>query len=131
MSSMDPVNRLNHLMEALRRQMAEKAQRFDQPGASGKSSDTAPAAKPPGRMSVPELKRRVQDRIKAVGREDRNRQNKAKRIFLESVLAWEFGEALLLDKNFDELLDRIEKSFAASPEMDAQFSQLVEELSAN
>jgi hypothetical protein len=125
---MDPINRLNHMMEALRREMAEKAQRFDQPGTSGKSAEAS--SKPQGRLSVPELKRRIQERIRAVSPDDKGQQNKARRIFLESVLTWEFGEALLLDKDFDELLDKIEKTFESSPEMDAQFSQLVEELSA-
>lgn len=131
MSSMDPINRLNHMMETLRREMAAKAQRFDQPGTPGKSAEAAPLAKQPGRLSVPELKRRIQERIKAVGPDEKGQQNKARRIFLESVLTWEFGDALLLDKHFDELLDNIEKSFESSPEMDAQFSQLVEELSAS
>lgn len=118
---MDPINRLNRLVESLRQQMAESSRRLDMPG-------RAPAGETPRgtmslRLALPELRRQIQERIRAAGP-----PGQAKRVFLESVLAWEFGDNLLSDPRYQTLLDNLQAAIENDNELDKQFAALLVDL---
>lgn len=121
---LDSINRLNRVMEILRRQVAE-----DSPRTATVAPGRAPAGSARGprteRASVEQLRQRVVERVRALDPDDPRRPGKARRIFLESVLAWEFGDDILQDNRLDELLAHIEQGFEAAPEMTDQLDELL------
>jgi hypothetical protein len=124
------IDRLNGVMEVLRRQIAESARRMDVQGKSSRDPSAtlgAASSKPP----LPEVKRRIQERLGALSKNDPDRNRKAQRLFIESVLTWEFGDALLLDKRFEEMLDRVQEGLAAAPEVIQQFDRFLASLEQN
>ena len=109
-------------MEILRRQIAESARRLDiggKPSTPNTATPNAVAAKRP----LAEFKQRINERLGAIPKNDPDRAKKAQRLFIESVLTWEFGDNLLLDKRFEEMLDRVQEGLAASPEAGKQFEK--------
>jgi hypothetical protein len=122
---MDPVNRLDQVLQIIGRQMSERAARLE---AGAKSSAGARSARTPGRPSLAALKSTVKQRLRTLDPNDARRSDKARRIFLESVLAWQFGDELLLDRGFDEIVSGVQEALSANPEVDARFAQLLREL---
>ncbi len=115
----DPISRLNPALELLRQRLAEQAQRMDSPakGVSARSG-SAPAGQADGSGK---LKQRLSERLAAVDAADPQRDRKRRRVFIESVLASEFGEALQNDPKTLELVERIEEAVQEHPELERQF----------
>lgn len=125
---MDPIDSLSKLMEALRQRMSEKPARPDRQGRGERARQTITKRKT-AKPSIGEIQRRVAERIKALNA-DGERDNKAVEIFLESVLAWEFGDELLEDPGFHELMRDVRDSMTQDPQLNAKLKALVRELSA-
>jgi hypothetical protein len=120
---MDPVNRLDQVMQIIGRQMSERAARLE---AGGKFvAGTAPA-RPARRPGLAALKSKVRERLGALDPDDPRRPDKARRIFLESVLAWQFGNELLLDRGFEDIVAGVR----ANAQVDARLGQLLRDLTA-
>ncbi len=125
---MDPINSLSKLMEALRQRMSEAPARLNRQARGARSQPATPkrkTEKPP----IDEIQRRVAERIKALN-EESERDNKAVDVFLESVLAWEFGDELREDPGFHELVREVRDSMTQDPQINAKLKALVRELSA-
>jgi hypothetical protein len=110
------IDRLNGVVEVLRRQIAESARRLDVRGKPSKAPDTV-GARPP----LQDVKRRIKERLEAIPGNDPDRTRKAQRVFIEAVLTWEFGDTLLLDQRFEEMMDRVQEGLAAAPNVTQQF----------
>lgn len=126
---MDSISRLNGLMEVLRRQIADSARRLESTGKPGSPATPAPSATAAAGVSVQQLRRQLTDRLRIIERTDPRRGDKARRIFFESVLLWEFGDTLLRDRRIDDVLDHLDTAFRSSPELDRQLGELLTELS--
>jgi transposase len=115
----DPISRLNPALELLRQRLAEQAQRLESPakGVTGRTGSAAAAPK----EQTSSLKQRLSERLAAVDAADPQRDRKRRRVFIESVLASEFGEALHNDPKALELVERIEQTIQESPELERQF----------
>ena len=124
---MDSINRLNRMMEILRRQIADSAQHLESPHKASSSTKLA-RSKPAAQAPVEELRRRVTERLRTVDPGDPKREQKARRVFLESVLAWEFGDSLLQDRRIDDLLDNIQETLSASADVSRQLDELLAQL---
>jgi len=122
---MDPVNRLDQVLQVIGRQMSERASRLDTGAKTSTSARTARAARRP---SLAALKSKVQERLRALDPDDARRSDKARRLFLESVLVWQFGDDLLLDRGFEEIVAGVQEELQAHPEIDARFGQLLRDL---
>lgn len=128
---MDPISRLNGLMEVLRRQIAESARRLDAHGKTGTPATRSPSAAAPTAVSVQQLRRQITDRLRAIDKTDPRQGDKARRVFFESVLLWEFGDALLRDRRVDDVIDHIETAFRSSPDLDRQLGELLNQLAGD
>jgi hypothetical protein len=51
-------------------------------------------------------------------------------VFLESVLTWQFGDELLLDHGFEEMVAGVQEAPKAHAQTDVRLSQLLRELAA-
>lgn len=118
---MDPINRLNRLMETLRQQMATSTKRTETPTAENKPRAPLRSERP----SVEQLRVRIEERIRALPPNDPERRRQARRVFLEAVVAWEFGDQLLLDAEFTGLIDRLQETFAADPEIEQELDSVL------
>jgi hypothetical protein len=125
---MDSINRLNQAMEILRRQVAESARHLDtnQVSRNDPNRPSSVTSKP----SLPDLRRRIQDRLRAIDPTDPQRERHQRRVFLESVLAWELGDNLLLDSRFEEMMASIDEAIAADPVTERSFRDLLAGLTA-
>lgn len=125
---MDPINRLSRLMETLRQRMAESSKQLDasRPSAAPARNDARTAVQ---RRSVEQLRLHIGDRIRALDPNNAEHERQARRAFLESILAWEFGDDLLLDTQFTRLIDGIQSAFESDPEVNKELSSLLSELS--
>ncbi len=124
---MDPVSRLNRVMEVLRRQMTDETRHTDATNRrlnAGTPNRAAPASQP----SIQTLRRQIGDRIRAIDQRDPKREQKTRRAFLESILLWEFGETIGRDAHFDDLLEHIQQTFGATPEIVQQLDALIVKL---
>jgi hypothetical protein len=70
----------------------------------------------------------IADRVRALDPADPDRGRKAFRIFLESVLLAELGEELINDHGFYDLVDRVQRTMEASPQLAAAMSKAVARL---
>src|SRR5437016_1460833 len=108
---MDPISNLNKIVESLRRRVGES------PGKVGQKTGGAQpgAVTEPAGNHIYDLQRQVAERIRAVDADDPHRREKATRIFLESVLRREYGDGLLNDPRFLDMLEDIQASMEADP----------------
>jgi hypothetical protein len=123
----EPINRLDQILQVIGRQMSERAARLD--GGAKSLPATAPA-RPTRRPGLAALQSKVKQRLGALDPEDPRRADKARRVFLESVLAWQFGDALLLDRGFEEIVAGVQEALRAHPQVDARLARLLLDLSA-
>jgi hypothetical protein len=122
---MDPVSNVGHLVEVLRKQLAESQKNT---GASLKSNQTAGAGPAAGRPSVEELQKKIRERLSRIDVNDPKSRQKSVHVFLESVLLWEFGERLMDDPKFYALLDDVQFSMEADPAMRESLTTLISRL---
>jgi len=123
---LDPINSLSQVLAILRRQMSERAAKLRaQPaGALLPSPENAAATA----EELQDIRRKVQERIRALDPGDERRHGKAVRIFLEGVFRREFGDSMLTDPAFYALIDDVQSAMESDPEVNQTLHQLVKEL---
>lgn len=122
---MDPVGRLDQVLRLISRQMAERASRLD----AGTAAPSQASATPPSRrLALGALKERVRGRLRTIDPGDPRRQQKARRVFLESVLSWQFGDELLLDRGFEEMIRGVQEALQEHPRLERRLTQLLHDL---
>jgi hypothetical protein len=101
---MSRVDYMNDILSIVRRKVDETARVRAASSAQKSASNAGVAARVVhGRVDANELERRVIDRIRKIPADERDFTKKAGRIFVDAVMAWEFGEELLLDTEYDEM----------------------------
>lgn len=69
-------------------------------------------------------------RVRQIGRDDPGRGRKAFRVFLEAVLASHFGEAVVNDPGFHQMVSDVQQAMEANPECARLIGQAIEQLLA-
>lgn len=113
---MSSISNVSQLVSVIRAQFAarmEVAQTKKSPsGQSGKSPGVSS-----GTYSAQNLESLIGLRIKSINRDDPDRGRKAFRIFLEAILLSHFGENLLNDPGFYQLVDDVQLSMERDPDI--------------
>lgn len=101
---MTRVDHLNDIFSIVRRKV-EDAGRTREPSPTKKttSGECTVGRSIHDRVDTNELERRVIERIRKIPLNERDYTKKAGRILVDAVMAWEFGEELLLDAEYDEM----------------------------
>ena len=112
---MDPVGGLSEIMRLLQRQLAEKKQQSERLEPTGGQTGTpARRATTASKVSPEEIQRRIGERIRMLEPEERQGP-RAAQVFVESVLAWEFGDEVLDDPDFVELTRQVRTAMTDDP----------------
>jgi hypothetical protein len=107
--ALDPANQLAAL---IRRQVAQLRKRQ---GASRPGSGAATAANEAAEAK--DLAAVVADRIRAIPATDPDRERKAFRLFLETVLVSELGAAVANDPSFAVMVDHVQQQMESDPQL--------------
>lgn len=121
---MEPINQLNPVLDALRRQLAENIERMRKsgklargPAAAGRAAVSAP----------PSLDTLLAQRLGGAQAHGLGLAA-ARRVFVETVLLAEFGQELISDPGFGPLVDDISAAFCEDPAVQANFELMLEEV---
>jgi len=123
---MEPVQNIAQVMQALRRQMAENLERLRQ---SGKLAGPAEAPSGSSAQRVqPTSRQAIARRLKSIDVEDPGFLDKATLVFVESVLLAEFGEGLLNDPEFRDLVARVKTAMISNADMERDLRRLANQM---
>jgi len=112
-------------MQALRQRLAERSQK-DASNAVHRTADK-PGSRRPAKADIGDLKSQIAARLSTLKPEERA-SPQAARIFVESALAWEFGDEILTDPKFAKLASEVQQAIEGSPETRQRFAELLEDL---
>lgn len=107
---MDPIKPLNGLAELLRKRIASEVAGKQ----AGRASAQAPRSSPAGgsqRAGVDVLRAKISNTVRAIDPDDPSWKGKATRAFIENVLAWQFGDSILNDPKFADLVTNVQTAF--------------------
>ena len=121
---MDPVNGVGQIVQILRRKLGERRVDRSSTDSSSKSAGTNRTRKAPAE----EIRRRIGTRIGELDEDDRTGP-KAAQIFVESVIAWEFGDDVLQDPEFGELAREVAETITGNDQSSARLKSLLGDLS--
>ncbi len=110
MTGLDPANQLAAL---IRVQVSSLRRRQTAGPELGRRQPATTTPHPPG----PDLATVVAQRIRSVARDDPQRERKAFRIFLETVLLSELGQELVSDPTFALMVDHVQSQMESDPDL--------------
>ena len=119
---MDRISGLNQIIEVLRKNIG-KSRSGTTERSKTKTSDSHVETNSTSQLSIEELEIRIIERVKSVDIDEKSGKTKAY-IFIESVLAWEFGEDILNDPGFHDLVSRVAESIQSVEHVDKKLNQL-------
>ena len=123
----DKTGSINRAMEALRLRIAQQT---SLPGAGSAPSKTGPSPKEAvscnesGSSQLSTLT----SRLASIPNDDPLRRTRALRLFVEAVLADEFGNQFLLDPEFSALVVRVSDAIEADPQLATTIEQATHDL---
>jgi len=111
---MDPINPLSGLTELIRRRAISET-------ASSRTGRTPSQAKAStrtlmgNRAGLEELQREISGALEGVDFSDPSARQKGVRVFVETVLVWQFGNGVLNDPGFVTLIDEVRETLEKDP----------------
>jgi hypothetical protein len=120
---MDKIDRFGQLMGALRRLGIASSR-----GRSRASASAEVVAPRGSRISIDALQNQIRERLRALPPEESERDSRAAGIFVESVLLWELGDAMLADSEFSGLVQHVKEQLESDSALSRQLRSLLEDL---
>ena len=122
---MDPINNIGQIAEIIRRRMAE--QTTARPG-SASAPETRTGALGGAPQNHLALRSKVAQRVAALDPDDPRKREKAVRMFLESVLLTEFGDAVINDPAFYKVVQEVQMAMESDANVRLKLDALVHSL---
>ena len=124
---MSQIDGLNNIVQILRRRIADNAKKI---GRSGKPSTQTKASQSSEirKATTEELHTAIHERIRALDPDDERYTKIATRIFLESVLQWEFGEELTRDQKFSDMISEINDTIQSDQKIRQDMQAVLKQL---
>jgi hypothetical protein len=123
---MDPVNSLSDIVRLLRQRLASRATGTAEAPAARPGTAAAQGRVRP-RPSADEIKLRIGERLSALPSPERCGSRGA-RIFVETVITWEFGSQILRDPEFSDVASDVVATLRNDPPTWNRFQSLLGEL---
>lgn len=122
---MTRVDRMDQLLDALRQQMLEKidTRRSDGAASSQNSADRKVE-------TSTELRQRIGRELRQMDLSSESGRRRARRSFLESVLAWEMGDSILRDPKFSGFLQNLEDAIGRDERSSERLDELLSMMAA-
>ncbi|VAW58565.1 hypothetical protein MNBD_GAMMA11-2515 [hydrothermal vent metagenome] len=122
---MDKIKQINSIFKIARSQLSKQTK----PGSlhSDKQARTTDG-KTTGKISSGDLKKSISKKLKLLDRKSRNYEQLSNGVFLESVLLWEFGDDIINDPEFQQMLQKINGIICNDKESSRKFSRLIKQL---
>jgi hypothetical protein len=126
---MEPINPLSRIIDLLRRQAVEATAKTGQKNrAAAASTPDAPSDR--RQTTIEQLERQIGDKIRGLDRDAPNLRQRAARIFIESVLAWEFGDRIMNDPRFFALVDHVQSAMESDASIGATIKAMIDDMHA-
>lgn len=120
---MDPINPLQGLAELMRKRMGtDSAVGAGRP--SGLRHDATVSDKKTSQPRNESLRGRVLEAVAGIKRDDPDRARKVRKLFIQNVLAWQFGDAILGDPGLAGLVEEVEEMMARNADVNQAFASL-------
>jgi len=117
---MDPISQVNPVLDALRKQLAENIERLRK---AGKLGGAGRAEQPRG--AAEGLESVLRRRLSPLDRRSAEGLAAATRTFVEAVLVAEFGQGLVSDPAFGDMLADLSASLREDAEMREQLDRML------
>ncbi|MGY1490761.1 hypothetical protein ACW4YW_15250 [Methylobacillus pratensis] len=112
---MDPLSPLDGIAELIRRKVAAESLNKGHFQTLSKAGQSQPKATQPGKPNADAIKHKVVTQIKGISGDDPKRSHKAVTLFVENILAWQFGDELRNDPEFSGLVDNVVEVLEKEP----------------
>ncbi len=115
MTAIDPTNQLAALIRVQVASLRERRQAGGPSNAGNTFTSSLDTANPT--PATPDIAAIVARRIRAIDARDPQRGRKAFRMFLETVILSELGQALANDPSFPVMLDHVQQQMESDPDL--------------
>ncbi len=122
---MTSITTLDSTLAALRKTVAERAAAKKSAGVGQQKTDAVPTGKT---EKAQQVRQRIRNRLAGLDLSQPQQQEKAATVFLETVLANEFGAELLEDPVFHDLLAEVRNAMLADQATQKDFLTMLTEL---
>jgi hypothetical protein len=122
-----PVNPVSQIVAAIRAQLSAQPEQASARQAIGRQKLSRFGSSAP----QPHIESLVREKIKRIDRNDPNRGKKAFRIFLETILLSQFGEGLINEPSFYQMVDNIQFAMETDSEINEAIVAAVQHLLGN
>jgi hypothetical protein len=119
---MDPISQVNPLLDALRKQLTENIERMRK---SGQLATAGKAGAAPAAAGAESLEAALGRKLAALDRRSPEGRAAATRAFVESALVAEFGQGLLSDPAFGDMVAEISATLREDPATCEQLDQML------
>lgn len=127
-----PIGSVAQLVKVIQGQLAAGRLATPETGAARRAPATAGAGRRAGeRYARENLGSLIELRVRQIGRDDPNRGRKAFRVFLEAVLLSHFGEDMVGDPRFFQMVDDVQLAMEAEPGCRELVTRAIEQLLTN
>ena len=125
---MDPINKLTRLLETLRlQQSATGKTRSHKPESTDRAKQSEKRVQYSSKRSLEQLSQRIGERINRLAPNERQ-GDKGTQVFIDSILAWEFGEELLQSESFSRYSNKIQEAIRSDDRLNNELKKLLESL---
>ena len=126
---MDPISGVNPVLDALRKQLAENIERLRKSGrlAAAGAGRAAGAAAGAAAARSESLEAALGRKLSALDRRSPEGRAAATRAFIETALVAEFGQGLLSDPAFGDMVAELSSSLREDPQIREQFDRMLNE----
>lgn len=121
----NPVNLPGSILEVLRRQMAKRETSGAKSSGQVRSAETTVSTIP---VDIVTRRKQAKGYLEALDPQDPSYFRKARALFLQLVLADEFGETISNEAAFPELVESVERLLDEEPQLNQAFEELFKRL---
>ncbi|MES9938909.1 MAG: hypothetical protein ABW104_03955 [Candidatus Thiodiazotropha sp. 6PLUC2] len=129
---MDSISKLTRILQTLRLQQTSTGKAAPNKtgttnGVKSSEIDASNSGELTTKVDLAQLNKRISDRINRLAPDERQ-GDRAVQLFIDSILAWEFGEELLQSDSFSKYSNKIQEAVKSDARLSHEFRLLLESL---
>lgn len=122
---MDPLSSLDNIAELIRRRVFETSSNKIDKSYSDQLSQARQKHAIAKEKTAESVRLKIVKEVKAIDSHDSKKNQKTMGIFVENVLLWQFGDNLINDPNFINLVDDVGSALLKEPSIIDQLNKLM------